>query len=269
MAGSHEGQESRHPTFRQYLTVAVVLFVITIVEFLLIYPRAGIVDYLGPSKIPLLVGLSAIKFAIVIMFYMHLKFDNRLFGSIFMSGLILGFAVVVAVLTLFFALQGNPRAYAEARAQPYEGHAAEEVDHPVEEPETGSASTEAGATTAAPEGSDSSENATTPADSGPAPSASRGQEIFAGVGGCAACHTIEGVTAGLVGPNLTKIGADAASRRPGLSAKEYITESIRTPEAFVATGVELALAGVMTAALTEGLSDAQVEDLVEFLLAQN
>ena len=87
MAGSHQDQESHHPTFRQYVLIAVILFAITIVEFLLIYPEAQIVNHLGASKIPLLVALSAVKFAIVIMFYMHLKFDNRLLGGIFLSGL--------------------------------------------------------------------------------------------------------------------------------------------------------------------------------------
>ena len=37
-----------------------------------------------------------------------------------------------------------------------------------------------------------------------------GQALFAS-GACAACHTIEGVTEGLVGPDLTHIGTDAAT----------------------------------------------------------
>ena len=265
MAGSHQEQDSHHPTFRrQYVVIAVILFAITIIEFLLIYPQAQIVDHLGASKIPLLVGLSALKFAIVIMFYMHLKFDNRLFGGIFLSGLGLGFAVVVAVLVLFFALQGNPRSYAEARAVPYEGHHEEEPEVVVvaPTPDTGSSSVE---TTADPSG-------TAPATSNSGGSTdaliAQGQEIFVGVGGCAACHTIDGVAAGLVGPDQTHIGTEASTRRPGLSAREYITESIRDPEAFVPTGVERALPGVMTPALTANLTDDQVNALVEFLLAQ-
>ena len=44
MSSSHEeGQHGHHPTFKQYVLVAVILFAITIVEFLLICPRAGIV----------------------------------------------------------------------------------------------------------------------------------------------------------------------------------------------------------------------------------
>ena len=98
--------------------------------------------------------------------------------------------------------------------------------------------------------------------------ASEGQAIFNGSGGCGACHTIEGVSTGLLGPDLTHIGTDAATRKPDLSAEEYITESIRDPEAFVATGVERATPGIMIPALTASLGDAEVDALVEFLLAQ-
>ena len=84
MTTNHEGQQdTRHPTFKQYALVAIILFTVTIVEFLLIWGRVGITDDLGASKIPLLVGLSAFKFAIVIMFYMHLKYDAKLFSTVF------------------------------------------------------------------------------------------------------------------------------------------------------------------------------------------
>ncbi len=76
----------------------------------------------------------------------------------------------------------------------------------------------------------------TPTANTPAVSPDDGEAIFAGSGGCAACHTIEGVTAGLVGPDLTHIGTDAGTRKPGFSAEEYIFESIRKPEVFVAEG---------------------------------
>ena len=125
MSISHEEQQTtHHPTFMQYVLVAVILFVITIVEFLLIWDRAGIDDDLGASKIPLLIVLSAVKFGIVIMFYMHLKFESRLFTGIFLAGLALAFAAGIAVLGIFVALEGEPREFAKANAVPYveEGH---------------------------------------------------------------------------------------------------------------------------------------------------
>ena len=106
-----------------------------------------------------------------------------------------------------------------------------------------------------------------PAASPPAPAA-QGQAIFIGKGGCLVCHTIEGISAGLVGPDLTHIGTDAAERKPGVSAKDYLTESIREPETFVAEGVERAIPGIMTTAITASFIDDEVAALVEFLLAQ-
>lgn len=131
MDGSHGVQHARHPTFRQYVMVATFLFVVTIIEFILIYGKAGIADDLGAAKVPLLVVLSGIKFAIVIMFYMHLKFDSRLFTAVFLAGLALAFAVGLALLGLFVALRGEPREFAQAHATPYvEGAEGEAAGHP-------------------------------------------------------------------------------------------------------------------------------------------
>ena len=139
---AHETEHtSHHPTFNQYVLIAIILFAITIVEFVLIWDKAWIVDHLGYSKIPLLVGLSAVKFAIVIMFYMHLKFDNRLLGTIFIAGLVLAFIVGIALIGLFVGFGGEQRSYAEQNAIPYEGHHEEKA---VEKP--ASPSTDKGAT---------------------------------------------------------------------------------------------------------------------------
>ena len=77
-----------------------------------------------------------------------------------------------------------------------------------------------------------------------------------------------GITAGVIGPDLNHIGTDAATRNPPQTNREYISEAIREPEAFVATGVERATEGIMTNARTAGMSDDEVEALVAFLLAQ-
>ena len=117
MSSSHQTEQSHHPTLRQYVLVAIILFVITIVEFFAIFPDP---DLIGAAKIPVLAILSAIKFAIVIMFYMHLKFDDRMFTVLFLAGLALAFMVGIAVLAMFTALDGEPRAFASAHAVPYE-----------------------------------------------------------------------------------------------------------------------------------------------------
>ena len=86
MATSHETEHGGgHPSLGQYILIAILLFAITIVEFVIIMDFPGeaekvISEALGePSTTILLFLLSGIKFAIVILFYMHLKFDNKLF----------------------------------------------------------------------------------------------------------------------------------------------------------------------------------------------
>ena len=116
MSSSPQTEQGHHPSTKQYVLVAVILFAITIVEFLIIFPDQ---DLIGAAKIPVLIFLSAIKFAIVIMFYMHLKFDHRMFTMFFLAGLALAFAAGIAVLGMFAALGGEPRAYASANAIPY------------------------------------------------------------------------------------------------------------------------------------------------------
>ena len=258
MSSQPQAEHSRHPTFKQYVLVAIILFAITIVEFLIIWPENRIPAF----STPILIILSIVKFAIVISFYMHLKFDNKLLTWIFLCGLALGTAVTFSLLFLFSSVSGatiQPRDHARDNAVAFE-HGAEGEKHPSEKPPETLPET--------PEQPPADE--TPPQDGGAGVSdlVAMGQEIFAGAGGCSACHTIEGITAGLLGPDLTHIGTDASSRKSGVSAEDYLTESIRSPEAFVAEGVERAIPGLMTSALTANLSDQQVEALVQFLMAQ-
>ena len=269
MSSDHGVHESRHPTLKQYVIIAIFLFAITIVEFVIILPE----DFRGQGwTIAPLAILSAIKFAAVIFFYMHLKFDNRLLTWVFLGGLALGFAVVLALVGLFTAWTPSPRAFAEDHAKPCTldhelGGCLEDRPKPVAEPTPGPA--------AAPDDSGS-----TPA-AAPAPPAGgglvdTGRQIFitgAGEGAatpCVTCHTVEGVpeAVGLLGPDLSHIGTEAATRQPGVSAEDYLAQSIRDPESFIAEGVDRATPGLMLAAITAGLTDEDVDALVAFLMAQ-
>ena len=128
---SPEAHTPRHPTFKQYVAIAIFLFAITIIEFMIIVPE----NFRGQGwTIAPLAILSAIKFAAVIFFYMHLKFDNRLLTWIFLGGLALGFAVVFSLVGLFGTLTPSPRAWAEANAKPctldhHEGGCLEDKGH--------------------------------------------------------------------------------------------------------------------------------------------
>ncbi|MGH7531491.1 MAG: cytochrome C oxidase subunit IV family protein [Gemmatimonadales bacterium] len=86
-----------HASTATYVRVAAILVVLTLIEVGVFYVPAfqGIL-------VPLLLVLSAAKFALVVMFYMHLKFDSRFFAFLFGGPLVLALAVVVGLLLLFF-----------------------------------------------------------------------------------------------------------------------------------------------------------------------
>lgn len=101
MADTHPPEHS-HPTAAVYLRVAAILFILTVIEVGVFYVQAFHV-----VLVPALLTLSAIKFAIVVMFYMHLKMDNRFFTLIFGGPLILATGMLLALMFLFgvFALK--------------------------------------------------------------------------------------------------------------------------------------------------------------------
>ena len=89
--------EAQHPGAAVYVFVALVLAVVTAVELIVIYTSLSRL-----IMVTLLLLLSAGKFYTVAMFFMHLRYDNRLFSIIFGGGL----ALTAAILTALFALFG-------------------------------------------------------------------------------------------------------------------------------------------------------------------
>jgi cytochrome c oxidase subunit IV len=92
--------EHAHPGAKEYIQIGVILTAITAVEVLVYYIQA-----IRPLLPPILIALSAVKFAMVVMFYMHLKFDNRLFTGMFLFGLVTAAFTAVAFLALFGYVQ--------------------------------------------------------------------------------------------------------------------------------------------------------------------
>ena len=92
-----EQHDSDHPSPAKYIQGAVILTLITAFEVAVYY-----VDVISKNVfITIFLGMSLVKFIIVAMFYMHLKFDNRLFTWLFVAGLILGTGLLVTLGTLF------------------------------------------------------------------------------------------------------------------------------------------------------------------------
>jgi mono/diheme cytochrome c family protein len=78
---------------------------------------------------------------------------------------------------------------------------------------------------------------------------------------CASCHQV-GSEGGTVGPPLTHIGTVAGPRKPGMSAEDYIRESILDPGAYIVPSYP----DTMPRGLARGLSQEDFDDLVRYLL---
>ena len=96
----HHGAEAAHvhPTAKKYAGIAIVLTIITVIEVAIFYIPS--MHHLLP---PILLTLSALKFALVAMFYMHLKFDHRLYSWVFVVPMCFAAAIILALLALFSA----------------------------------------------------------------------------------------------------------------------------------------------------------------------
>ena len=97
--------EHPHPASRTYVKIGVVLFVLTALEVGLYEftygEHSGATGHaLQPFFVPLLLALSAAKFALVAMFYMHLKQDSRLFSGVFVFPLIIAAVIILALIAL-------------------------------------------------------------------------------------------------------------------------------------------------------------------------
>ena len=261
MADRPQLHQGAHPTPLTYLKVATILVILTAAEVAVLY-----IDALRPAFLPIFLVLSVAKFCLVVMFYMHLKFDSRLFSWVFVGGLLLAVAVAIVLMSLFQVITtvANPREEGEVAL-------VSDAEPEVEAPVRVAIPTQEARIPPTPRVTTETEQPDAPATDG---LVAMGQEIFmvapANVGPqalwCNTCHQIEGLAIGLIGPDLTHIATDAGTRRPGMSAEQYIRESVTDPEVFVATGVDRATAGLMTEAITSGLTDEQVDALVDFML---
>jgi cytochrome c oxidase subunit 4 len=95
-----------HPGLRFYLVIGVILLVFTGMEIL---------GYIGETKhmyssgaaAAIILVLSAAKFFSVVAYYMHLKFDNKLFTGIFVFPAVLGTLVIGGMILLFHVVHGE------------------------------------------------------------------------------------------------------------------------------------------------------------------
>lgn len=96
-------EEHSHPGPGEYIQIGIILAIITAVEVALYY-----LDVIRVVVIPSLLFLTIVKFVLVILWFMHLRFDSPWFRRLFFAGLGLALAVFAAVVAMqYFANVGN------------------------------------------------------------------------------------------------------------------------------------------------------------------
>lgn len=97
--GHAEAHAEKHPGVLEYTQIGLILFVITAIEVGIYYVGLGFT-----TLVIALIVLSLIKFSLVVAWFMHLRFDNKLFMTFFIAGLFTALIVFTVVLT---ALHGQ------------------------------------------------------------------------------------------------------------------------------------------------------------------
>jgi len=75
-----------------YLFVFIALAVFTLIETLVSYVQQAAI------KFPTLVVLSVVKALLVLLYFMHLKFDSKVFSYLFAAGCILSIPLILIIV---------------------------------------------------------------------------------------------------------------------------------------------------------------------------
>ena len=92
---ANHAHDEHIPSDRYFIKIAIILAVVTALETSTFWwPKS-----LSTVSVVVLLILMTIKFFMIVMIFMHLKFDSKLFGFMFYTGL--GLAVFVYLVFLF------------------------------------------------------------------------------------------------------------------------------------------------------------------------
>jgi cytochrome c oxidase subunit 4 len=95
------GHVSRHPSPKEYIRIALILAFITALEVGIYY-----IDVPHALLVAVLFAFALIKFALVVMWFMHLKFDSRTYSRFFIMGLAGAITLFLVVLMTYRVFQG-------------------------------------------------------------------------------------------------------------------------------------------------------------------
>ncbi|MDH5372073.1 MAG: cytochrome C oxidase subunit IV family protein [Acidimicrobiia bacterium] len=97
-----QAQTKAHPEPKQYVQIALLLAVLTGVEVALYYIEQGGVS--SSIVYPTLIILAALKFVIVVAFYMHVRYEKSLIARFFTVGFFGALMLYTVVLGTFGVL---------------------------------------------------------------------------------------------------------------------------------------------------------------------
>ncbi len=81
------------PKYLQYVGIFVALAVLTGIEI-----AVGTVLVASPLRVALLLALAVSKATLVVLYYMHLRYDSRMFAVIFIIPVVFFIGFVLALL---------------------------------------------------------------------------------------------------------------------------------------------------------------------------
>ncbi len=93
--------DETHATTGHYVRIAIILTVLTILEVATYY-----VDIPFALLVPLLLVMAGTKFALVVLYYMHLRYDSKLFSGFFFFGFTVEILLLITLLVLFGVRSG-------------------------------------------------------------------------------------------------------------------------------------------------------------------
>jgi cytochrome c oxidase subunit 4 len=94
----HDHAHDHHPGWKTYVVVGAILTLVTAVEVAAYYIPAW---ENSRVYVPSMLIMSAFKFVVVVMFYMHLKYDHRLFRALFTGPFIIAASTLIGLMFLF------------------------------------------------------------------------------------------------------------------------------------------------------------------------
>lgn len=77
-----------------YLFIFIALAVLTLIETLVSYVQQTAI------RVPTLIVLSVLKALLVLLYFMHLKFDSKLFTYLFVTGCVLSIPLILVIVTV-------------------------------------------------------------------------------------------------------------------------------------------------------------------------